>query len=300
MVIAIDLGSNTFRVVLVKKEQNIFYNEQIYEKIVGAARGLNESGEIGLEAKNRLFVAISEAKSKFDFDKFKCIAVATEAFRVASNSKEIFSEIREKFGINFYIIDGRAEAKLTFLGVQNAFKRLGINEKFSIVDIGGASSEIGEDGNFKSFKFGIITFFEKFKSLELLEQNAKIYVQEARAFLASLQNKFIVLTSGVPTSIAALKLGLNYENYDAKKINGYELKMGDFDHFVNELLRLDEAAANVAVGKDRKFPLIAGALLLKELLSGQNAKFIVIDDGLREGVGAAYLQGTFQEIITNF
>ena len=300
MVISIDLGSNTFRVALVKKEQNAFYNEQIYEKIVGAARGLNESGKIGLEAKNRLFEAIAEAKSKFDFAKFKCVAVATEAFRVASNSEEIFSEIREKFDINFHLIDGRAEAKLTFLGVQNAFKRLGLDEKFSIVDIGGASSEIGEDGNFKSFKFGIITFFEKFKNLKLLEQNAKIYTKEARAFLGSLDNKFIALTSGVPTSIAALKLRLCYENYDAKKINGFELKMSDFDHFISELLKLDEAAANVAVGKDRKFPLIAGTLLLKELLSGQEARFIVIDDGLREGVGAAYLQGLFQEIITNF
>jgi len=64
LVIAIDLGSNTFRVALIKKEQNGFNNEQIYEKIVGAARGLNESGKIGLEAKNRLFEAIAEAKSK--------------------------------------------------------------------------------------------------------------------------------------------------------------------------------------------------------------------------------------------
>ena len=300
MVIAIDLGSNTFRVALIKKEQNGFSNEQIYEKIVGAARGLNESSKIGLEAKNRLFEAIVEAKSKFDFTKFKCVAVATEAFRVASNSEEIFSEIREKFDINFHIIDGQAEAKLTFLGVQNALRKLGINDKFSLIDIGGASSEIGEDGNFKSFKFGIITFFEKFKNLKLLEQNAKIYTKEARSFLGSLDNKFIALTSGVPTSIAALKLGLNYENYDAKKINGFELIMRDFDHFISELLKLDEAAANVAVGKDRKFPLIAGTLPLKELLSGQEAKFIVIDDGLREGVGTAYLQGIFQEIITNF
>lgn len=300
MVIAIDLGSNTFRVALVKKEQDAFYNEQIYEKIVGAARGLNESGKIGEEAKNRLFEAIAEAKSKFDFTKFKCVAVATEAFRVASNSEKIFSEIREKFGVNFHIIDGQAEAKLTFLGVQNALRKLGINDKFSIIDIGGASSEIGEEGKFISFKFGIITFYERFETLGLMQENAKIYTKEARAFLASLDNKFIALTSGVPTSIAALKLGLNYENYDAKKINSYELKMSDFDHFISELLKLDEAAANVAVGKDRKFPLIAGTLLLKEILSGQNAKFIVIDDGLREGVGAAYLQGLFQEIITNF
>ena len=300
MVIAIDLGSNTFRVALVKKEENGFSNEQIYENIVGAARGLNESGKIADESKNRLFEAITEAKNKFDFDKFKCAAVATEAFRVASNSEEIFSEIREKFGINFHIISGKAEAKLTFLGVQNAFKKLGINEKFSIIDIGGASSEIGEDGNFMSFKFGIITFFEKFKTLDLMQENAKIYTKDAREFLNSLKNKFIVLTSGVPTTIAALRLGLNYENYDPKKVNGYELRDDDLAWFVDELLKMDDKSADLAVGRNRKYPLITGTLLLEELLSGQEAKFLVIDDGLREGVGVAYMQGKFQEIITNF
>ena len=300
MVIAIDLGSNTFRVALIKKVQNGFSNEQIYEKIVGAARGLNESGKIGFEAKNRLFEAIAEAKSKFDFTKFKCVAVATEAFRVASNSEEIFSEIREKFGINFHIIDGQAEAKLTFLGVQNALRKLGINDKFGIIDIGGASSEIGEEGKFISFKFGIITFYERFKALDLMQENAKIYTKEAREFLTSLDNRLIVLTSGVPTTIAALKLGLNYESYNPKKVSGYELKNDDLAWFVNELLKMDGKNADVAVGRSRKYPLIAGTLLLEELLSGQKAKFIVIDDGLREGVGAAYLQGIFQEIITKF
>ncbi|WP_459903357.1 Ppx/GppA phosphatase family protein [Campylobacter concisus] len=300
MIIAIDLGSNTFRVALVKKEQNGFSNEQIYEKIVGAARGLNESGKIADESKNRLFEAITEAKNKFDFDKFTCVAVATEAFRVASNSEEIFSEIRDKFGINFHIISGKAEAKLTFLGVQNAFKKLGISENFSVIDIGGASSEIGEDGNFMSFKFGIITFFEKFKTLDLMQKNAKFYTKDAREFLNSLKNRFIVLTSGVPTTIAALRLGLNYENYDPKKVNGYELRDDDLAWFVDELLKMDDKSADLAVGRNRKYPLIAGTLLLEELLSGQEAKFLVIDDGLREGVGVAYLQGKFQEIITNF
>lgn len=300
MVIAIDLGSNTFRVALIKKVQNGFSNEQIYEKIVGAARGLNESGKIGFEAKNRLFEAIAEAKSKFDFTKFKCVAVATEAFRVASNSEEIFSEIRDKFGINFHIINGQAEAKLTFLGVQNALKKLGINDKFSIIDIGGASSEIGEEEKFISFKFGIITFYERFKMLDLMQENAKIYTKEAKEFLTSLDNRLIVLTSGVPTTIAALKLGLNYESYNPKKVSGYELKNDDLAWFVNELLKMDGKNADVAVGRSRKYPLIAGTLLLEELLSGQKAKFIVIDDGLREGVGAAYLQGIFQEIITKF
>jgi len=136
--------------------------------------------------------------------------------------------------------------------------------------------------------------------LDLMQENAKIYTKEVREFLTSLDNRLIVLTSGVPTTIAALKLGLNYESYDPKKVSGYELKNDDLAWFINELLKMDDKSADVAVGRSRKYPLIAGTLLLKELLNGQKAKFIVIDDGLREGVGAAYLQGIFQEIITKF
>ena len=133
-----------------------------------------------------------------------------------------------------------------------------------------------------------------------MQANAKIYTKDAREFLNSLKNKFIVLTSGVPTTIAALRLGLNYKNYNPKKVSGFELRDDDLAWFVDELLKMDDKSADLAVGRSRKYPLIAGTLLLKELLSGQKAKFLVIDDGLREGVGAAYLQGKFQEIITNF
>lgn len=85
-----------------------------------------------------------------------------------------------------------------------------------------------------------------------------------------------------------------------KKVNGYELRDDDLAWFVDELLKMDDKSADLAVGRNRKYPLITGTLLLEELLSGQEAKFLVIDDGLREGVGVAYLQGKFQEIITNF
>ena len=151
-----------------------------------------------------------------------------------------------------------------------------------------------------SFKFGIITFFEKFKTLDLMQENARIYTKDAREFLNSLKNKFIVLTSGVPTTIAALRLGLNYENYDPKKVSGFELRDDDLVWFMDELLKMDDKSADAAVGRSRKYPLIAGTLLLRELLSEQEAKFLVIDDGLREGVGVAYLKGIFQEIITKF
>ncbi|WXG60243.1 hypothetical protein VB002_00565 [Campylobacter concisus] len=85
-----------------------------------------------------------------------------------------------------------------------------------------------------------------------------------------------MLTSGVPTTIAALKLGLNYESYDPKKVSGYELKNDDLAWFVNELLKMDDKSADVAVGRAESIHSSLRTLLLKELLNGQEAKFIVI------------------------
>ncbi|MCD8213612.1 MAG: disulfide bond formation protein DsbA [Campylobacter sp.] len=301
MVISIDLGSNTFRVALMKCAKNGFEILKTFERIVGSARGLAESGAISESAKERITQALKEAASEFDFKNLPCIGVATQAFRTAKNSDEFFDEIAQEFGVYFKIISGNAEARLTFLGVKNALDRLGISYKnFVFVDIGGASSEISDGENFKSFEFGIITFFESFKTPESIKNSADKVVTGAREILRSLKKDFIVLTSGEPTTKAAMKISMNYADYDPKIINASELRFKDFEKMADMLLKTDDKLADAMVGSNRKMPLFAGMVLLQRLLGGQKVKFIVIDDGLREGVGAAYLSGEFDKITSEF
>lgn len=52
--------------------------------------------------------------------------------------------------------------------------------------------------------------------------------------------KTIILNSGVPTALLALKQGMSYEKYDAKKINAKTLSTKDFLNFAKKLWYMDE------------------------------------------------------------
>lgn len=281
MVSAIDLGSNTLRICLMDENTNIISSS---EAIVGSARNLKKGGKLDNSAKERIISALNEFNCKYNL--LKCKAVATEAFRIASDSSEFFDEIYSKFGLKFEIISGEVEAKLTGLAIKNRLEKLGISHEKSIfIDLGGGSSEISFEDNFKSFKFGIVTFYNEYNSLEKMHENAKFIVQEAVKFIQNFDFEKVILTSGVPTTLVALKFDMDYKSYNAKRVNGTNLSYNEIKQAINTLYFLDENVAKVKLGDDRKMLMIAGCILLENLLiEHKNKDFIVIDDGLREGV----------------
>ncbi|CAD7286753.1 Guanosine-5'-triphosphate,3'-diphosphate pyrophosphatase [Campylobacter majalis] len=299
-IIAIDLGSNTLRVAYVINQNGIFSVQKSYEAIVGSARGLSQSGVISSEACERIYSALNIIKREFDFENFRHIAVATAAFRIAKNTDEIFAEILDRFGIKFRLISGESEALFINMGVNNALNRLNIvcnNPVF--IDLGGASSEISSSQKFQSFNFGIISFYEAFKTPKLLDDNVKFVVKDAKQFLDSLHGDIIVLTAGVATTMAALKLGLNYAKYDANLINGTELNVDEFYNQRQMLIDMPQDKAKVLVGENRQSLIIAGITLLYGLLHDNKAKLIAIDDGLREGIAVAYFKNEFNKILNH-
>ncbi|EBF5699910.1 Ppx/GppA family phosphatase, partial [Campylobacter jejuni] len=154
--LGIDLGSNTLRAVQMDEKLNKLKE---YEFVIGAAKNLNQSGEISKEAIQRLKNALSILAKEQDLSKAR--AVATAAFRKASNTNEIFAHLKEEFGIDFKLIDAKSEAKISVLGMQSGLRRLKIWGEFAYCDLGGASCELSFRKSFKSFDFGIISFYEK-------------------------------------------------------------------------------------------------------------------------------------------
>lgn len=281
MVSSIDLGSNTLRICVMDENKNIVSSS---EAIVGSARNLKKDGKLDNEAKKRIMSALEKFTHKYDLCKSK--AVATEAFRMASDSDEFFREIYAKFGIKFEIISGESEAKLTALAIKNRLEKLQIYDKNALfIDLGGGSSEISFGDNFKSFKFGIVTFFNEFNSLEKMQENADCVVKNATKFIQKFNFDKVVLTSGVPTTLAALKLKMDYQSYDANLVNGTKLSYEEIKNAINEISILDVNLATKLLGKDRQILMIAGCILLTNMLKNfKDREFIVIDDGLREGV----------------
>lgn len=280
-IIGIDLGSNTLRAALMNSN---FIIEISKEFIVGSARNLRPGGNLDSFAKERILDALYQISTTFDFKNTPCVAVATEAFRLASDSGEFFSQISSKFGINFTIIDGVDESKFIEIAVKKRLQILGLDIKNPlIIDLGGASTEISYNGIYKSFKFGIVRFFNEYKTPNLQSKYTPFIVKDAKEFITHLSSGGIILTSGVPTTLASLKFGLDYQNYDPNLVNGKVIKFSEFAKFRELVGNLGPIVAEKRVGKNRQELIIAGLFLLESLLDGKD-NFIVIDDGLREGI----------------
>ncbi|ARQ98555.1 Ppx/GppA family phosphatase [Campylobacter devanensis] len=268
--IAIDLGSNTIRACKMRRlGSGNFECEYSFERIVGSARGLSHTG-LAIDAMERIRTAVAQLCTEASFS--SSIAVATEAFRQASNSSEFFRDIRAEFGIEFNIISGEVEAYLTRLGVENRAKILNLDLKDSLlIDLGGASTEISFGEISRSFSFGIIT---------ALESNKRAEISMAIEFIKQFKFNNIILTSGVPTTVAALKQGLNYTNYRADLINGVQIKNTDLNWAANLLKTTPNK--DELVGKNRADLIVKGCEILSNLVGFNPC--IVIDDGLREGL----------------
>jgi len=291
--IAIDLGSNTLRVI--KFDCNSGKHIYIYEKIVKTADGLAQYGCINDDALSRVISAIQEVQEQIDFSLDKVKAVTTEAIRRASNAYAVLVQIKKETGVDFDIISGEEEARLTLLAVKHRLNKLQYaSESFVLIDIGGGSTELifhyDDEMIVKSFPLGIVTIAQTHLNLEEIQKALPKEMLDMQLFSKQVLAKkgkvdAFVATAGTPTTVAAMKLGQNYETYDASKINGILLKADELDFFLKKLLSLPFSQRERAVGTGRSDLIAAGILIYKQLyrILGFNV-CVVIDDGLREGV----------------
>jgi len=290
--VAIDLGSNTIRVVKWDCKENKKTAE--FEKIIKTADKLVQTKEISEDAIKRIIEAIEEAKKVIDFND-KIVAVATEALRRAKNAEEVIKKVKEATGIEFKIISPEEEATFTALAVENCLNRCGYEAKeFFLVDIGGGSTELilkHKDVIIsESYPVGIVTFTQKYKTPEAIRYAVKKEVAKFKDFIDVAFNtykkpKIFTASSGTPTSIAALKKGMNYKTYDPEKVNGTVITPKDLDYWMEKLLKMEMKKREELVGVGRGDLIVSGIMIFKEIFRITGYKeCIVCDDGVREGV----------------
>ncbi len=290
--IAIDMGSNTVRAV--KYDCKTGKKLATFEKIVKTADKTHTAGIINDEAKARVVAALEEMNKKLGSDD-ETIAVATAVYRKAKNALEFLKELEAKFGLKAKIIDGETEAFLTSLAVEEAMKSAEqSSDSFLLADIGGGSTEIifkkGDRLTMESFDVGIVAMAQKYRSQDALEKGIKKECLELKEFIkdtmyAFLKPQIFCATAGTPTTIAALKAGMDYKSYDGAKINGAVIGIDDVDKIFTKLLKISEGERTRLVGFGREDLIIAGILIFKEIFEASGFReCIVFDDGLREGV----------------
>lgn len=297
--IAIDLGSNTLRVLEYDCQSS--REKTAFEKVVKTADGLAEHGIINDKSVTRIITAIKEAQAQIDFTTSPIKAVTTEAIRRASNADQVLAEIKKQTGVAFEIISGEEEARLTLLAVKHRLEKLKYaSDSFVLVDIGGGSTELifhyEDEIISKSFPIGIVTIAQTYESLENIAQALSEEMFSMQMFCAQVYDtkgkaQAFVATAGTPTTVAAMKLGFNYETYDASKINGTSLQKEELTFYLNKLLSMDFDARETAVGTGRSDLIAAGILIYEKLYTILEFETcIVVDDGLREGVALEMCQ----------
>jgi exopolyphosphatase/guanosine-5'-triphosphate,3'-diphosphate pyrophosphatase len=285
--IAIDLGSNSIRVLKYSCKKSTTIGE--FERTVSTADGINTTQEISKDAIDRVIKAIDDSIELLNYNPKKAIAYTTAALRIAKNSKYVLEYIQKHTGVKFEIIDGQTEANLA---TKKAILREGLyQDKFIAIDIGGGSTEMiihsKKDIVTKSFDIGLVTLTQSSNKNNIIDKLKK----DIKSFISNIDTtKYILIsTAGTPTTIAALKLGLNYRTYDKNLINGTKITKKDIKHFRDYLKSLSPKKLDKTVGQNRGIFIDAGFEILYtiyQVLSKTSS--IVVDDGLREGIAYSY------------
>jgi exopolyphosphatase/guanosine-5'-triphosphate,3'-diphosphate pyrophosphatase len=292
-IIAIDLGSNSLRFLKMNCETKEVMGE--YHTTVKTADGLAQTGLISQAAKERIVSAINEAKEQIDFTDATVKAVTTEAIRQAQNGQAILDDIEAETAIKFEVIDGDAEAKYALIAATNRLELLGQKpSSFMLADIGGASTELifhyGSKTFSKSFNIGVVTVTQSFKSISevanaipALMNPLKLFCDEVYAEHGAVE--MFVATAGTPTTLAAMKHGMEYATYDSSRVQGTILTQKDLVSQLSKLLTMSNEERTKTVGVGREDLIATGVLIYEELYAiGRFKESTVIDDGVREGV----------------
>ncbi len=134
----IDLGTNTFHLLIIDENKKTIYRESNAAKI--GKGGINQQ-VILPEAMDRAIGVLRRWSEKIVRDNIKpenVFAFGTSALRNANNAHDFTERVKQETSIEIEIISGEKEAELIYLGVKQAVE---IKETSLIVDIGGGSVE---------------------------------------------------------------------------------------------------------------------------------------------------------------
>jgi len=164
----IDLGTNTFNILIVDIAANGSYSIAFQAKLpvkLGEG-GINQNIIQPVPFQRGIDALKQHQKTIEKFDVQKVYAFATSAIRGASNGKEFVDKVKLETGFEVNIINGDKEAELIYYGVREA---VNMHSGTSLImDIGGGSTEFiiaNKDKIFwkQSFLLGAARLLEKFK-----------------------------------------------------------------------------------------------------------------------------------------
>jgi len=299
---AIDIGSNTFRLLIAKPNDSGRWETVYYaHRIVRLGEGLHHSGRLcdtGMDRALKAMQEFSAAIAEHGLSVANTHAVATAAMREAANGDALQQRIRTETGIDIRIIDGDTEAEISLAGaasVLDAQKR----QDMLLFDIGGGSTEFVRAQHARvddaiSRKLGVVRLVETHLHSDPPSANDyNAMLAAANTHLAAVEAhwrdnripKHLVGTAGTVTTLAAVHLNLH--PYVVEKINNHVISKSEFMQLRDHLLAmpLAERQAIPSIEQGRADLMVAGLAIIEAILERWNyPEMTVVDAGLLEGI----------------
>jgi exopolyphosphatase/guanosine-5'-triphosphate,3'-diphosphate pyrophosphatase len=288
---AIDLGSNSFHMVIARIEDDHIHILDNLKEMVRLGAGLDQHGSITKEASTRAMSCLERfAERVKDFPKGTVAAVGTNTLRNARNSRQFLHDARKILGHKISIIGGKEEARLVYLGVSHSL--VAEDGKRFVMDIGGGSTELIIGENFepqhlRSLEMGCVSMSRKFfQSGKLGKKNwkkagisAHLKLRPVRRYYQKVDWRSATGASGTIKAVGKVVNKLGLEPYSITLKSLYEIR--DIMIKAEHLNKLDLPGL-----KSDRAPVFAGglAVLIATFEALKISNMQVSEGALREGL----------------
>ena len=138
---AVDLGSNSFHLLVARREHGELRVIDRIKEMVRLAGGLDARGHLDPEVHERALACLARFGQRLrGIPDDNIRAVGTQAFRRMQRANAFLMVAETALGCPVDIIAGREEARLVYLGVSQGIA--GHNDRRLVIDIGGGSTEL--------------------------------------------------------------------------------------------------------------------------------------------------------------
>lgn len=304
---AIDLGTNSCRLVIASPTPASFRIVETFSKITRLGEGIINDNELSRPAMRRTINALKVCAGVIEeyAPIYRSRFVATAACRRAKNCKEFLDLVKKETGLTIETISSKEESRLAVVGCIPLLNR---NIKRALVfDIGGGSTEISlarvtNSGKtfiegFVSLPYGVVTISEAFPSQDMTALAYDTIIERTHKLLKEFDEKYnireaiknqeiqIIGTSGTVTVLGAVHL--NLPRYNRSAVDGISITRQDIDRAIAKIKRLgdDGRKKHPCIGAQKADLTMAGCAIIEGLCSFWPIEEITVADrGIREGI----------------
>jgi len=300
---AIDIGSNSIHMIVVAPDprggQRILSREKEMVRLGRSALGRGALSEAAMKRGLEALVKMTTLAGLKGAD--RAVAVATSAVREAANGREFLARVKAKTGLEVTLLAGDEEGRLILRAVREVVDLS--SGTGLVVDVGGGSTEWivtrgGERAAVVSLPLGSLRCAGRLSGDPPSADQLRDLRSNVAAVLAELPKAArvtgsggvdrVICTSGTALTCADLADHLAVRPPRPPSAELRTVRVKDLKAVIDHLSGLErKAIADLppVAGRERAESILAGAVLLRELLRAAGAdRFEVCDRALREGL----------------